>query len=90
MKKYKCEEKNCNNKDVLKCFLYDYEEKKEFIWYYCTEHASKNGFCCCCGEFWAGIESFDFIHPGLCDNCYDLFEIEAGFCEEEINYYEED
>jgi hypothetical protein len=35
---------------------------KEPDFYYCAHHAKHAGFCICCGEFWAGIESFDFEH----------------------------
>lgn len=40
--------------------------------YYCGDHAQKAGFCWGCGEFWGGIESFDFgmgARSGLCENC---------------------
>lgn len=36
--------------------------------YYCGAHAQRNGFCYRCGQFWEGVESFDF-GPGYCDNC---------------------
>lgn len=26
-------------------------------------------YCLSCGNFSAGCEGFDFLHPGLCDNC---------------------
>jgi hypothetical protein len=51
----------------------------------CGEHASLAGYCRCCGDFWGGIDSFEFGHPGLCDQCHD--QIEADFAESE---YEED
>ena len=35
----------------------------------CSEHANKRGYCRGCGEFWAGTNGFDFIHPGLCEFC---------------------
>lgn len=28
-------------------------------------------FCLSCGQFCAGMTSFDFHHPGYCDNCWD-------------------
>jgi len=31
-------------------------------------------FCLCCGYFCSGIESFDFVHPGYCDNCIEEME----------------
>ncbi len=37
--------------------------------YYCSQHATENGYCYGCGEFWAGVETFDFSPSGLCSNC---------------------
>lgn len=37
----------------------------------CRDCAAKAGFCRCCGEFWGGIDSFEFTHPGICDHCAD-------------------
>lgn len=37
--------------------------------YRCWQHIWDSGFCVACGQFWAGIESFDFRRSQLCDNC---------------------
>lgn len=37
--------------------------------YFCPKHAPRHGFCGWCGQFSAGIESFDMNPRGLCDNC---------------------
>ena len=37
--------------------------------YLCWQHIEDSGFCVGCGQFWAGIESFDFRRSQLCDNC---------------------
>ncbi len=37
----------------------------------CLDCAPRQGYCYSCGDFWAGINSFDFIHPGICDHCHD-------------------
>lgn len=37
--------------------------------YRCWKHLEHSGFCFGCGQFWAGIESFDFRRSQLCDNC---------------------
>lgn len=37
--------------------------------YRCWKHLEDSGFCFGCGQFWAGIESFDFRRSQLCDNC---------------------
>jgi hypothetical protein len=39
--------------------------------WYCPQHAEENGYCRSCGTFCGGMESFEFIHPGYCDNCHD-------------------
>lgn len=49
--------------------------------WYCTEHAAEHGFCWCCGEFWGGVESFDF-GSGLCEHCRD----EVGDDEEDEDW----
>jgi len=41
----------------------------------CAEHMHQQGFCIGCGQFYAGIESFDF-GPDWCDNCAPEFEEE--------------
>lgn len=37
--------------------------------WYCYEHMRDQGFCPGCGNFWAGVESFDFSRSGYCENC---------------------
>jgi hypothetical protein len=38
-------------------------------------------FCLSCGAFCSGLQSFDFIHPGYCDTCWD--EIESDYNDDE-------
>lgn len=52
--------------------------------YYCPDHAGQYGFCYLCGDFWGGIESFEFIHPDICDNCWDQIR------EDDYEYYRDD
>lgn len=40
-------------------------------------------FCLSCGRFCAGQQSFDFVHPGYCDTCWDEIEAECGNYDEE-------
>lgn len=94
----KCEEDGCDKEGDVACRLSDYDhdtkEFKEYTYHYCAEHATKNGFCWGCSEFWAGVEDFEF-HPSklrLCENCrdeiaYEMGEIDEG---EESPDYEED
>jgi len=75
-----CEE--CGTtKGLVDCWLFNYETGKEQHWTYCVDCAPKQGFCWACGQFWGGVESFDF-GPGYCENC-------ASEIEEEEEYYEE-
>lgn len=46
--------------------------------YGCHEHAHIMGYCRWCGQFWGGIESFDFGN-GLCDHCRDAAREDAGY-----------
>jgi hypothetical protein len=57
--------------------------------YYCPQHAAEEGFCGCCGEFWAGIDSFDLIHPGLCDHCYEQLAADRVQCGQECQFDEQ-
>lgn len=67
----KCMEEGCTN-DGLECMLPDGDEP----YTYCMDHAGPNGFCKMCGSFWGGIESFEFIHPNICDDCQTEIERE--------------
>jgi len=73
-----CQHDGCWKRDAVPCFLPDYDEPEgddgKPSYYYCFKHAPQEGFCYICRQFWAGIESFDFIHPGLCDNCNEQIE----------------
>lgn len=53
--------------------------------YYCWEHAQRNGFCKLCGEFWGGVESFDF-GSGFCENCADTVRTDFGEDDYEDQY----
>lgn len=57
----------------LPCWLPDdvWNEPSE---YYCYAHMHDQGYCPGCGNFWAGIESFDFSRSGYCENCAAEFD----------------
>lgn len=61
----------CNVRDCRRfgnpCWLPD--DRDEPSEYYCAHHMYDAGFCPGCGNFWAGVESFDFSRTGLCENC---------------------
>lgn len=87
----KCEQEGCEDTNTILCHLHDYEQDKELTWHYCPKHAEENGFCVSCGDFWGGIESFEFVHPGLCDNCHSDIQAElAEFEDEDIPDYFDD
>jgi len=68
-----CQHENCWKRNAVPCFLemqYTGESNKP-DYYYCGTHCHQEGFCWSCGQFWAGIENFDFSRSGLCMNCED-------------------
>lgn len=70
------------------CFYPDYEDIDRPDEYICWEHKEHSGFCMGCGMFWGGIESFEFLHPGWCDNCW--HEIDDSWeYEYEDDYYDD-
>jgi hypothetical protein len=85
-----CEHKGCWKRG-FECFInpsmYDEPSEAPLIFIYCHEHAEKEGFCSICGDFWGGIESFEFWHPGICDNCWD--EIQSNREEPDFDFQEE-
>lgn len=58
-----CGERGCI-RPANTCYLPDGEEE-----FYCYDHMRDMGYCPGCGQFWAGIESFDFSRTGYCENC---------------------
>lgn len=64
-----CNEAGCpRSGGLVPCYL----SGDRYDGHYCSEHAHANGFCHGCGNFWAGVESFDFGN-GYCENCrYDF------------------
>lgn len=80
----KCNQKGCEEEGTVDCYLPESYDKPDYQ--YCVEHAPVNGFCYCCGQFWAGVERFDFATAlggieGLCENC-DV-EVKEAFDDEE-------
>lgn len=58
--------------------------------WYCHKHAHSAGYCWSCGQFWGGIESFEFRANGLCDHCDDMFKTDMGEYDEDEEYWEPD
>lgn len=61
----RCQEPECSARATVECCLPEGNPAGN----YCAAHAIENGYCCGCGQFWAGISSFDFSKSGLCENC---------------------
>lgn len=65
-----CQEDGCKEASI-KCIIPGgididtHEEYPESYEYYCSEHAAKNGYCCCCGTFIAGWRDFS----SYCEHC---------------------
>jgi len=85
-----CQKKGCLE-EAISCRVFDHVEGEDCYEYLCPEHAVEAGYCGCCGEFSAGIDSFDFVHPGLCDMCDDAIRAdldEPDDCDGDQAYYE--
>jgi hypothetical protein len=72
----RCQHDGCRNEGIP-CYLTG-DDDGDPSYLYCEEHAFENGFCWGCGQFYAGIEDFDFGN-GLCEHCR---EDEDDDCEE--------
>lgn len=92
-----CQEPNCYREGSVHCTLIDPENDEDVHLNYCPDHAYDNGFCMGCGEFWGGIESFDFSPiKGFCENCVE--DIMASVdnnghdqpFEQEFEYYDDE
>jgi hypothetical protein len=78
----------CGYDDSIKCYLDPPHENEQPNQILCGEHAAKEGYCCCCGLFCAGMTSFDFTHPGYCDNCYDEVRSNEDDDEEDRGFFD--
>ena len=58
-----CGERGCKQ-PANACYFPD--DSRQF---YCYNHMRDMGFCPGCGQFWAGVETFDFSRTGYCENC---------------------
>lgn len=66
-----CQEPGCTGEGIL-CELYDDQKDQDVGWFYCSVHAAQNGFCSCCGNFYAGtseMERWSGNGAWFCDNC---------------------
>lgn len=92
---HKCEHEGCLASGSVVCRVPDNPELAasgkpiydsmgiEVIENLCPDHAYEAGYCACCGDFWGGIESFDFDNPSmLCENCRDACDLENGEMDE--------
>lgn len=65
-----CEHEGCTAEATVECLNPGGEGYDEWTENLCSKHAVEEGFCCYCGNFWAGCEDFDFSPiPGVCPNC---------------------
>lgn len=66
---------------AIECRLQSWNKRPDEM--LCPQHARKAGYCPGCGQFWAGVDSFDFSRSGLCEHCQvevesDNYELEDG------------
>lgn len=86
-RKSKCDECGKDSDALMTCH-YVHDESTIDL---CPTCLKEDGsFCLCCGQFCAGFETFEFHHPGYCDNCWsDLKDDDYyGDPEEENEYYD--
>ena len=85
---HKCEHNGCFENGEVACHvpelhgengrIYD-DTNIRVVEHLCSNHAYEAGYCTLCGDFWGGIESFDFNNPShLCENCKEQIEDEIG------------
>lgn len=63
-----CEHPGCRNEGA-QCYYPNGDILASPDAWYCGLHAHRAGFCKGCGQFWGGVESFEFNRQGLCDDC---------------------
>jgi hypothetical protein len=68
-----CQHEGCAEPAMLCTCSYAEEEGDWDDEFFCPAHAPQHGYCACCGDFWAGITTFEV--SGYCEHC--LVEIEA-------------
>ncbi len=89
---HKCDQDRCFKDGCVECHVPETSPDADnlqmmlppsnSIEHFCCDHAFKNGYCICCGEFWGGIEDFDFGN-GFCTNCKSACDLEDGEPEED-------
>jgi hypothetical protein len=70
----RCQHEGCAEPGMLCTYTFAEDEQGE--WqdeFFCPAHAPGHGYCAGCGNFWAGITTFEV--SGYCEHC--LAEIEA-------------
>lgn len=77
---------DCTSWDTLACVMDN--DDKDPMWL-CPEHAFALGHCSVCGQFWGGIESFDF-GPGYCEHCKSDVESDCYDPDDDDGYDDED
>lgn len=85
-----CNEEGCTREGDCPCWSPHTDRNAEPDYEYCWEHARNAGFCPSCGNFWAGVESFDFHLNGtdVCENCYDEYDYDDAY-DDDDNYGDE-
>lgn len=78
----KCE--RCDSMDAIDCTVWDETQPDGYLHTpLCADHAKEEGHCMGCGNFCAGIASYNFHHPGWCDNCWDEITSDEGYEDED-------
>ena len=83
-----CEHAGCAD-DAMPCYLSEdlLQDPPVVTEWFCPIHAFEAGYCMGCGQFWSGIESFDFGN-GFCEHCASAMDDEDD--DDYLDDYESD
>ena len=84
---HRCQEPECRFAGIP-CEIGDLSEFEQPTEFFCGDHASKHGYCGCCGSFWGGIDSFEAT--GLCDHCRDQLREDESDWGDEFDYRDDE
>ncbi len=76
-----CSERKKDTDGLMTCTFTDGEEIR-----LCPDCLKADGgFCFGCGHYCSGMASFDFVHPGYCDNCWDEIQSAESWDDDDAN-----
>ena len=83
---HRCEYPECTSWDTLACVMDNDDDNPSW---FCPEHAFAMGHCFICGQFWGGVDNFEF-GPGYCEHCASEIERDDYDPDDDDEYCEDD